>query len=274
MAGTEPPRWKVQFDDGELRDDIRLASPGVPVRFDAGAYGSTVEVRFDGEWYRGRLVELVSGSDVWGVAFENGKWAEDVSLGDPDVRYVFAGGSKRGTREDAGEGAGPERKRVREKGAAGPGGPRDEGQKRRGESATACFECDICGKAFSRADHLTVHMRTHSGSRPHLCETCGKVFSDSSNLAVHMRTHSGERPYVCETCGKACSDSSGLVSHMRVHSREKPYACETCGKAFSLAGNLAVHMRTHSGEKPCVCETCGKAFSQSGSLTRHRQSKH
>ena len=56
VAGTEPLRWKVQFDDGELRDDIRLANTEVPVRFDASAYGSTVEVRFDGAWYRGRLV--------------------------------------------------------------------------------------------------------------------------------------------------------------------------------------------------------------------------
>jgi len=91
VAGTEPLRWKVQFDDGELRDDIRLANPEVPVRFDDSAYGSTVEVRFAGAWHRGRLVELVSGSDLLKVAFEDGDWAEDVRLGEPDVRYVFAG---------------------------------------------------------------------------------------------------------------------------------------------------------------------------------------
>ena len=96
VAGTEPPRWKVQFDDGELRDDISLANPEAPVRFDAGAYGATVEVRFAGDWCRGRLVELVSGSDVWGVAFDDGDWAEDVRLGNPDVRYVLAKGAERG----------------------------------------------------------------------------------------------------------------------------------------------------------------------------------
>ena len=63
--------WGVSFEDGELRDDIRLANTEVPVRFDDSAYGSTVEVRFDGEWYRGRLVELVSGRHVWGVAFDD-----------------------------------------------------------------------------------------------------------------------------------------------------------------------------------------------------------
>ena len=44
MTGSKSPRWRVQFDDGELRDDIRLGSLTVPVRFDASAYGSTVEV--------------------------------------------------------------------------------------------------------------------------------------------------------------------------------------------------------------------------------------
>ena len=60
----------------------------MPREGDERGSGAVLEVRFaDGVWYRGRLVELVSGSDVWGVAFEDGDWAEDVRLGDPDVRY-------------------------------------------------------------------------------------------------------------------------------------------------------------------------------------------
>ena len=50
VAGTESPRWKVQFDDGDSKDDISLRDPQVPVRFNAGAYGATAEVRVDGEW--------------------------------------------------------------------------------------------------------------------------------------------------------------------------------------------------------------------------------
>ena len=91
VAGSTPPRWRVQFDDGETRDDIRLGI--MEVRFDASAYGATVEVSFtNGEWYRGRLVELVRGSEQWGVAFEDGEWKEDVRLGDPNVRYMISGG--------------------------------------------------------------------------------------------------------------------------------------------------------------------------------------
>ena len=108
VAGTirgKPHRWKVQFDDREARDDIWLANPDVPVRFDASAYGSTVEVRFarfSWKWRRGRLVELVSGSDVWGVAFEDGDWAEDVKVNSPDVRYVTAAGGGGGGANEGG----------------------------------------------------------------------------------------------------------------------------------------------------------------------------
>jgi len=102
VAGSQPPRWKVQFDDGELRDDIWLANLEASVRFDDSSTASTVEVCVAGEWRRGRLVHLDMEGDVWAVAFEDGGCAEDVCLGDPDMRYVFAGRPGRG--EHAGEG--------------------------------------------------------------------------------------------------------------------------------------------------------------------------
>ena len=275
VAGTEPLRWRVQFDDGEIRDDIVLGNPEAPVRFEASAYGAVVEVRFaDGEWYIGRLVELVRGGDRWGVAFEDGDWAEDVRLGDPDVRYAFAGGEprrggKRGRMVYAGEDAGPRsRKRADGKGAGRPGGP-DRRHEGRGGRATGCLECGMCGRAFPAPSKLAAHMRTHTGEKPHVCETCGKAFPRSCDLARHLRTHTGERLHVCETCGHACSSSSHLAVHMRTHSGEKPRVCETCSKAFSRSDDLARHMRTHTGEKPYVCETCGKAFSDSENLARH-----
>jgi hypothetical protein len=352
VAGTEPPRWRVQFDDGELRDDICLGSPAAAVRFDAGAYGATVEVRFDGVWYRGRLVELLRGGEQWGVAFENGDWAEDVRLGDPDVRCVFAGrggdgqGRRQGRGDDAGEGprANPdggtttassasqkrparradssraqrmndkeveeeerseEEQETLKKRRVGEAGVAKGEMPGAGGRVTGCFECHMCGKAFSGsfsasgslARHMlrhsgdgtygcescgktlsntsnpASHMRTHTGERPHVCETCGKAFKWSSDLALHMRTHSGEKPHVCKTCGKAFSQSGTLAAHMRTHSGEKPHVCKTCGKAFSQSGSLVVHMRKHSGERPFVCETCGKAFTTSGSLAVHMR-KH
>ena len=263
VAGTEPPRWKVQFDDGQARDDISIADPVTPLRFDAGAYGSTVEVRVAGEWRRGRLVELVKGGDVWGVAFEDGGWVEDVLINSPDVRYAFTGrgarlGEKRGRGGNAGDVEGEKsRNRV---GA--------EGQGKETHSGERPHVCGTCGKVFSLLGGLTKHMRRHAGEKPHVCETCGKGFSTSWELTAHSRTHTGEKPYVCETCGKAFSASSNLAGHLRTHSGERPHVCETCGTAFADSRGLSRHMRTHTGENS-VCDTCGKSFERAKSLALH-----
>jgi hypothetical protein len=89
----------------------RTTSGDKAVLFDIIGHGSSVEVlSADGNWQLGKLVELVRG-----VAFEDGDWAVDVRLADPDVRYVFAGlgagrGGKRGRVQDAGEGEGKQAK--------------------------------------------------------------------------------------------------------------------------------------------------------------------
>jgi hypothetical protein len=89
---ADPPRWRVRFDDGEVRDDICLESADTLVWFNPTAYHAALEVQYDGVWYPGGLVKLIKGSAVWEVAFESGDWAEDVRLRDPDMRHIPAHG--------------------------------------------------------------------------------------------------------------------------------------------------------------------------------------
>ncbi|KAL5502442.1 hypothetical protein EMCRGX_G009216 [Ephydatia muelleri] len=130
-------------------------------------------------------------------------------------------------------------------------------------------QCEQCGKAFSRQQHLKLHRLTHTGERPHQCEQCGKAFSLQETLKRHMLTHTGERSHQCEQCGKAFSRQQHLKLHMLTHTGERPHQCEQCGKAFSLQRNLKCHMLTHTGERSHQCEQCGKAFSRQQHLKLH-----
>ena len=235
LAGHCPPRWKVQLDDGTLTE-IHLENPEAPnslLRFDAGAFRSDVEVRIGGiaGCRRGRLVELVRGSDRWGVAFEDGGWAEDVRLGEKEVKYASAvgGAGKRG-RGVEGEGVGGSKSKV---------SVTEEERK-----------CQVCGKVFSRLGGLEVHMRTHTGERPFVCSTCGKAFKQFNYLGIHMRIHTGEKLYPCTMCDKAFSTFSVRTRHMQTHSGERQHVCETCGKAYSRGDKLAEHMLSHAVAMP------------------------
>jgi KRAB domain-containing zinc finger protein len=130
--------------------------------------------------------------------------------------------------------------------------------------------CGICGKKFSAASMLKIHMRSHTGEKPYECEVCGSHFRQKSHLKQHRMTHTGEKPIVCDECGQRFAGKNRLRRHkLNIHSDEKPYVCDTCGKAFADNGNLKQHKIIHTGEKPYQCSVCGKSFNQSSVLRRH-----
>jgi hypothetical protein len=77
--------------------------------------------------------------------------------------------------------------------------------------------CEECGKTFSRQSRLKIHMRIHSGVKPHSCKICAKAFSRKTALRQHLLIHTGQRPYVCDICGKAFTQKPGLISHRKSH---------------------------------------------------------
>eukprot|EP00095_Tigriopus_kingsejongensis_P010985 snap_masked-scaffold281_size224178-processed-gene-0.6 protein:Tk10985 transcript:snap_masked-scaffold281_size224178-processed-gene-0.6-mRNA-1 annotation:"cubitus interruptus" len=137
-----------------------------------------------------------------------------------------------------------------------------------------CFwkECSREEKPFKAQYMLVVHMRRHTGEKPHRCtvsttlaypvrrttrlrstfENCAKAYSRLENLKTHLRSHTGEKPYTCEFpgCTKAFSNASDRAKHQnRTHSNEKPYACKApgCTKRYTDPSSLRKHVKTVHG---------------------------
>ncbi|KAF9222562.1 hypothetical protein BS17DRAFT_783041 [Gyrodon lividus] len=57
--------------------------------------------------------------------------------------------------------------------------------------STSKYECDYCGKGFTRPSSLKIHLNSHTGEKPFVCtfEGCGRSFSVLSNMRRHARVH-------------------------------------------------------------------------------------
>lgn len=131
------------------------------------------------------------------------------------------------------------------------------------------FKCEECGKEFGLRSVYVVHLRMHTGLRPHVCNICEKSFTHNGNLKVHMRSHTGERPFKCNLCNKSFTQVGNLQMHQKMHSGERNYGCNQCDKSFKTFSNLNEHLQTHSDKRPFVCSICNYGAYKMSSYKNH-----
>nr|CAD7437768.1 unnamed protein product [Timema bartmani] len=136
------------------------------------------------------------------------------------------------------------------------------------------FACTLCERSFVHKSSLITHLKIHKGIYPHACKYCDKRFRQLGECDDHQRKHTGERPFVCEVCSKAFRTRSMWFEHCRIHKDERPFPCEICGASFRRSFALKSHMTIHTKVRAFVCDICNKDFRLKQDLQKHTISAH
>ncbi|XP_056409451.1 zinc finger protein 513-like isoform X2 [Hyla sarda] len=133
------------------------------------------------------------------------------------------------------------------------------------------FSCLLCSFVTHYPNHLSRHMKTHSGEKPYKCQLCSYASAHYDNLKRHQRVHTGEKPYKCQLCDYACGNLANLKRHGRIHSGDKPFQCGLCSYSCNQSMNLKRHMLRHTGEKPFQCAQCHYTTGHWDNYKRHQK---
>lgn len=100
--------------------------------------------------------------------------------------------------------------------------------------------------------NLNLFCTPSPGIKPFQCDRCGKKFTRAYSLKMHRLKHEGKRCFRCQICSATFTSFGEYKHHMRVsrHIIRKPriYECKTCGAMFTNSGNLIVHLRSLNHE--------------------------
>ncbi|XP_030833424.1 PR domain zinc finger protein 10 isoform X2 [Strongylocentrotus purpuratus] len=135
-------------------------------------------------------------------------------------------------------------------------------------------QCEFCNKCFLNNSALSVHLKTHSGTKYYTCPFCADTFDRNEHLKLHVQTHAFNGFYTCPHCGKRFSEYNHVRKHIRGFHSMKEFPCMHCHKIFPRPDKLKLHMLRHSNQKDFLCANCGKQFKRKDKLKEHMSRMH
>ncbi|XP_037525819.1 zinc finger protein 2-like [Rhipicephalus sanguineus] len=137
-------------------------------------------------------------------------------------------------------------------------------------------QCSYCPYTSYNKTNITRHEWTHTGECPFACDICQKAFRRADGLKAHMRTHAAEKPFECSECSQRFYGSPNLRRHKKLaHSEDaRKHACPYCDKTYSQKVNLQNHLPTHTGKRLYQCSQCHQSFTQLARVKKHQRKVH